>query len=202
MPKQTKKIVVTPYNPDWPKMFEREAAKIQEALGSNCLAVHHIGSTAVPGLSAKPVIDMIGVVQNPEEAIKPLENLSFKYKGEFNIPMRFYFNRSEDIEANLHVYAEGHPEIELNLLFRDYLRSHPEARDTYADLKKNLLAEPSSYEKTNSLFTGYNLGKDAFIRKILKAAYFNRIRIQNIRTFPIYLRSMIYGFMRSTAARV
>lgn len=55
-----KNIVVTPYNPDWPHIFEKEASKIKEAIGSNCIAIHHIGSTSVPGLSAKPVIDMIG----------------------------------------------------------------------------------------------------------------------------------------------
>lgn len=172
-----KNIVVTPYNPEWPLIFEREALKIKEALGPNCIAVHHIGSTAVPGLSAKPVIDMLGVVSNPEEIIQPLETLRFTYKGEYNIPMRYYFNRSEVVEINLHVYEEGHPEIELNLLFRDYLRKEAEARDEYAKLKKDLLKEKSSYEKNNSPFTGYTLGKDAFITKILQAANFNRMRI-------------------------
>ena len=174
---KTKKIVVTPYNLEWPQMFEKEAGEIKEALGPNCIAIHHVGSTSVPGLSAKPVIDMIGVVKNPEKAINPLQNLGFKYKGEYNIPMRFYFNRSEGIETNLHVYEEGHPEIELNLLFRDYLRQHSNARDEYSKLKEALLKEKSSYEKNNSLFTGYNLGKEAFIRKILLAANFNRIRM-------------------------
>ncbi len=102
--KKTKKIVVIPYNPDWPRIFEIEATKIKEALGANCLAIHHIGSTSVPGLSAKPVIYMLGVVKNPENAIKPLENLSFKYKCEYNIPMRFYFDGLEGVDTNLHVY--------------------------------------------------------------------------------------------------
>lgn len=169
--------MVTTYNPDWPKIFDTEVLKIKKALGINCIAIHHIGSTSVPGLSAKPVIDMIGVIKDPEKAIQPLENLGFKYKGEYNIPMRFYFNRSEGVKTNLHVYEEGNPEIELNLLFRNYLRAHPEAKDEYAILKENLLKEKSSYEKNNCVFTGYNLGKDAFIRKTLKAANFNRIRI-------------------------
>lgn len=174
---RTKKIVIIPYNSDWPKIFEREASKIKDTLGSNCIAIHHVGSTSVPGLSAKPIIDMIGVVKNPEKAIQPLESLGFKYKGEYNIPMRYYFNRSEGVDTNLHIYEEGHPEIELNLLFRDYLRNHPEARDEYSKLKKDLLKEKFSYEKNNSLFTGYNLGKDAFIRKILQLANFNSIRM-------------------------
>jgi GrpB-like predicted nucleotidyltransferase (UPF0157 family) len=174
---KTKKIIVTSYNPEWPQIFENEATKIKEALGSNCIAIHHIGSTSVPGLSAKPVIDMIGVLKDPKKAIHLLESLGFKYKGEYNIPMRFYFSRSERIDANLHVYEDDHPEIELNLSFRDYLRTHRDARDQYSKLKEDLLKEKSSYEKNNSLFTGYNLGKDAFIRKILQAAQFNRIRM-------------------------
>jgi len=174
---QKKKIIVVPYNPDWPQIFKIESEKIKRALGSNCIAIHHIGSTSVPGLSAKPVIDIIGVVKDPKQAIQSLESLGFKYKGEYNIPMRFYFKRLEGIETNLHVYREGHPEIELNLLFRDYLRKHPDVRDEYAKLKEDLLRKKSSYEKNNSSFTGYNLGKDAFIRKILQAEGFDRIRI-------------------------
>ena len=134
--KSSKHIVVLPYNPDWPKIFEAESQKIKNALGDNCVAIHHIGSTSVPGLSAKPVIDMIGVIKDPEKAIQQLESLGFKYKDEYNIPMRLYFNRSEGIDTNLHVYQEGHPEIELNLLFRDYLRDHPKVREEYAKFKR------------------------------------------------------------------
>lgn len=172
-----KNIIVVPHDSLWPQTFKMESEKIKEALGSNYIDIHHIGSTSVPGLSAKPVIDMIVVVNDPEKTIQPLESLGFKYKGEYNIPMRYYFNRSEGVDANLHIYRKDHPEIELNLRFRDYLRQHPDARDEYAKLKEDLLKEKSSYEKNNSLFTGYNHGKDAFIRKTLHAANFNRIRI-------------------------
>lgn len=172
-----KDIKVVPYNPAWPKIFEHEAQKIRQALGANCLAMHHVGSTSVPGLAAKPVIDMICVIKDPIAVIQPLESIGFRYKGEYNIPMRLYFNQTGGVQANLHVYEEGHPEIELNLMMRDYLREHPEVRDAYARLKAELLQDSASYERQNSLFTGYNLGKDEFIRKILKAAKFDRIRI-------------------------
>lgn len=172
-----KHVIVTPYNPDWPAMFEAEAAKIREALGDNCLAIHHIGSTSVPGLAAKPKIDIIAVVDDPANATAALENIDFQYRGEYNIPLHYGFSKRGNIDVNLHVYESGHPEIELNLLFRDYLREHPEARDEYASLKENLLKDSSSFEKKNSLFNGYNLGKDAFIHKVLKAANFSRIRI-------------------------
>lgn len=171
---ETKKIVVTPYNSEWPKIFEEEAFKIQEALGEHCVALHHAGSTSVPGLLAKPVIDIIAAVKGSEGIIPALENIGFKYKGEYNIPMRMYFNKHD---VNLHLYEEGHPEIELNLLFRDYLRTHPEARDEYGLLKEALLKEQSSYKKNNSSFTGYNHGKDAFIRKTLQLAGYSRLRM-------------------------
>lgn len=95
MRQKRKKIMVVSYDPEWPHIFERESSKIKAAMGSNCMVIYHVGSTSVPDLSAKPVIDMIGVVKYPEKAIEPLESLGFKYKGEYNIPMRYYFNRSE-----------------------------------------------------------------------------------------------------------
>jgi GrpB-like predicted nucleotidyltransferase (UPF0157 family) len=172
-----KNIIVAPYNPEWPILFESEAVKIRAALGDNCLAVHHIGSTSVPGLAAKPKIDIIAVVKDPTNVVEALERIGIQYRGEYNIPMHYGFSKRGSIEINLHVYEKDHPEIELNLLFRDYLRQHREARDEYARLKENLLKDSSSFEKKNAMFTGYNLGKDAFISKVLKAANFNRIRI-------------------------
>lgn len=172
-----KEIVVTPYQSSWPETFIKESELVRSALGTHCQAIHHVGSTAVPGLAAKPVIDMIAVIKDRNAVIPLLEALGYQYKGEYNIPMRLYFNRNVGMPVNLHVYEEGHPEIELNLLFRDYLRSHPEARDEYAALKSALLKDEAAYVKRNSLFTGYNLGKDAFIRKTLKAAGFHRVRM-------------------------
>ena len=170
-------VVVYPYDHNWPKIFEMEAAKIREVLGDNCIAVHHIGSTSVSGLAAKPKIDIIAVVKTSENTIEDLGTAGFQYRGEFNIPFHGGFSKRAHEDINLHVYEAGHPEIELNLLFRDYLRDNPEAREEYASLKEVLLKEKSSHEKNNSVFTGYNLGKDDFIRKILKAAKFNRIRM-------------------------
>jgi GrpB-like predicted nucleotidyltransferase (UPF0157 family) len=173
----TKKIEVLPYNPLWQEQFEAEAKQIKEALGGICSAIYHVGSTSVPGLAAKPKIDIIlSVKDHPEKTIEKLKPLGFDYRGQFNIPMHYGFNKRGAVNVNLHVYKEGHPEIELNLTFRDYLRSHPKTRDEYAALKLDLLKEKSSFEKKDSFFTGYNLGKDAFIRKVLKAAGFQLLR--------------------------
>ncbi len=174
---KTKNIEILPYNPSWPYMFEVEAAHIKQALGSNLLEIHHIGSTAVPGLPAKPKIDMIAVVQDPLLAIPRLEAIGLKYKGEYNIPLHYGFSKRGEIDLNLHVYEASHPEIELNLMFRDYLRNHPNRRDDYAQLKKELIQDESSLNKENSLFTNYTLRKGDFIRSVLREAGFNRVRM-------------------------
>jgi len=174
--KETEKIEVVAYDSRWSEQFEIEATQIKEALGGNCVSILHVGSTAVPGLSAKPKIDMIAVVKNPEDVIKSLEAIGFDYRGEYNIPMHYGFSKRGKTSVNLHIYQEGNPEIELNLTFRDYLRSHPKIRDEYARLKHALLEKKSSHEKNDSMFTGYNLGKNAFINKVLKLAGFERLR--------------------------
>ncbi|MDP1608878.1 MAG: bifunctional GrpB family protein/GNAT family N-acetyltransferase [Chlamydiales bacterium] len=175
--KEIRKIEVVSHDPMWAEQFESEAKQIKKALGDLCVEVHHIGSTSVPGLAAKPKIDILAVVKNhPAETVKKLEAIGFGFRGEYNIPMHYCFTKRGKIDVNLHVYEEGHPEIELNITFRDYLRNHPEVRDEYAAMKLKLLEDESSFEKNHSMFTGYNLGKDAFIRKVLKLAGFERLR--------------------------
>ncbi len=169
-----KHIKVIPYSLEWPKMFETEAAKIKKAVEENCLEIHHIGSTSVPGLVAKPVIDIIAVLKKPEESISSLASLGYRYKGEYNIPGRFYFNKKG---VNLHVYEENHPEVELNLTFRNFLRQSSKVREAYAALKEGLLTKKSSFEVKNSSFSGYNLGKDTFIKEVLKQAGFQHLRM-------------------------
>lgn len=176
MTRASRKIEIVPYDRDWPQQFELEANCIKDALGDNCIVIHHVGSTSVPGLAAKSKIDIMAVVNDPENTIEKLRTIGFDYRGEFNIPLHYGFSKRGKVDVNLHVYQEGNPEIELNLTFRDYLRSHPERRDEYAAAKQRLLEEKSSFEKNNSMFTGYNLGKDACIRKLLKLAGFKRLR--------------------------
>lgn len=140
-------IEVVLYDPNWPIIFAAESKTIQEALGENCLEIHHIGSTAVPGLVAKPKIDIIAVVNHLSEVGKQLSSIGIQYQGEYNIPLRYFFSKRSKVNVNLHVYEEDHPEIELNLLFRDYLCSHAAARDEYALLKRQLLVDESSFQK-------------------------------------------------------
>lgn len=83
-----------------------------------------------------------------------------------------FSKRSRHLNVNLHVFEEGNSEIELNLLFRDYLRTHADVRDAYADLKLNLVSQKALHEKKDAIFSGYNLGKDVFIKTVLDQAGF------------------------------
>lgn len=176
-----KKIEVVPYDPEWPKLFEVEAEHIRQALGvgGNLVAIHHIGSTSVPGLMAKPKIDIIMAAKDPSATIPKLEAIGYEYRGEWNIPFKFGFRKRGGPSVNLHVFAEGNAEIEGNLIFRDYLRNHPEAVQEYAAIKSALLMRESSHEKKNAYATGYNLGKDGFISSILAKAGYNGIRMHH-----------------------
>ena len=175
----TKRIEVVSYNSTWSEMFAEEAVLIKQVLGDNCVAVHHIGSTSVPGLDAKPIIDIIIVVKNTVDSIAALESAGYTFKGEMHIPFRFYFSKMGAIKFHLHVYAEGNREIELNLTFTNYLRNNPNACAEYAALKGDLLTKKESFQKNQSRFSGYTLGKHNFIRKVLQKAGFNRTRLMH-----------------------
>ena len=171
------KISVVPYNPIWAAQYKEESTRIKDALGDNLVAIHHVGSTAVEGLPSKPKIDIIGEVKNLHFSHAGLEKLGYAYRGGFNLPLRRSFTlRRKELDVNLHIFEEGDPEVELNLLFRDYLRENASCRKDYADLKYRLVEEEGSHRKANSMFRGYNLGKAEFIQDILRQTGFNRLR--------------------------
>src|SRR5579862_3217593 len=135
-------VKVLPYDPEWPHLFTKEAELIKDALGQNCIAIHHIGSTAVPGLSAKPVIDIIPVVKDilqVDKAILAMEKLGYEAKGEFGVPFRRYFQKAHHLRTHhVHIFEEGNPEIERHIKFRDWMRTHDNDREAYAKLKLQL----------------------------------------------------------------
>lgn len=177
MKKDRKHIEVVPYDPQWPQQFELERGIIQKALSNDLLAIHHVGSTSVPGLAAKPKIDIIAVVKSGKAAINQLEKNGYQYRGEYNIPLHFGFSKRGPVEVNLHVYEEGHPEIELNLIFRDFLRNNQRACEIYAALKRELLLDDSAFERGQTGFCHYTLRKGDFIRSVLDQAGFKRVRM-------------------------
>lgn len=171
-------VKVVDYDPNWPAMFETEATVIKQVLGDNCVVIHHVGSTSVPGLSAKPVIDIICGVNNLTDVkVGSLEQLGFTYLGEFNMPMRMFFIKRTGTEVNLHIFESDNSEIELNLLFRDYLRNTLKACAAYAELKKKLAKEQSTNQNNSGFISSYTLGKNDLIREFLLKAGFSGCRL-------------------------
>ena len=155
-------IEVVPYDPNWPSAFETEAARIKQALGDNCIQVHHIGSTSVPGLAAKPIIDMMPVVRDLGAVNNlAMEALGYETKGEFGIPFRSYFTKGFRLRThNVHIFEQGNLEIERHLKFRDWMRNNPVDRNAYAELKNGLA------EKFPECIESYCIGKDEFVANI------------------------------------
>lgn len=149
-----KVILLKSYDPAWADLFKQEKKKIEKALSNNCVAIHHFGSTAVPGLRAKPVIDILAVVNDLDTIDVPaIEELGFEDRGEVVVSGRYFTKQSPHI--HLHVFEQGNPLIQQNLDFRDWLRSHDEDRDAYALLKEQLAKEHkdgASYSRAKTDF--------------------------------------------------
>jgi GrpB-like predicted nucleotidyltransferase (UPF0157 family) len=132
------RVLFADYDPQWPVLFEREAGRIQAVLGRRALRIEHTGSTSVPGLVAKPIIDMLLVVTdsaNEEGYARDLEAVGYVLRiREVDWFEHRMFN-GPDTEINLHVFSSGCPEIDRILMFRDWLRSNAADRDLYTRTK-------------------------------------------------------------------
>ncbi len=140
-------VRVVPYDPSWPTLFQELAAGVRVALGAVAIRVEHIGSTAVPGLAAKPAVDLSLIVTplDPEAPYRePLESLGYEYGGQFEefFAERRYFklNRNGARVANLHATLAGSATERRHLAFRDALRRDPETAAAYERLKFELAA--------------------------------------------------------------
>ncbi len=164
-----RQVVVQPYRLQWVVAYERENALLCATLGGVVLAGHHIGSTAIPGMWAKPIIDILLVVS----ALDALDardgdmvSLGYLPRGENGISGRRYYRKgSDDVHTHhVHAFQMGHPEIARHLAFRDYMIAHPCEARAYSDLKRQLAARHSDD------VDGYVAGKDAFIREMDRRA--------------------------------
>lgn len=171
-------VILTDYDPAWPELFEAERARLQAAISEWAVAIEHVGSTAIPGIAAKPVIDIGVALRSGEDAlycITPLVDLGYDCLGEWGIPGRIFFRKPTESPLpgqvqsgvarthQVHMYASGHSEHVQHILFRDYLRSHPlDARD-YEQLKRKLAAEHNDVE-------AYAQAKSDFVQRILRQA--------------------------------
>ncbi len=138
-----REIVLVPYRPEWAVGFEEMRRRILTVCGDRVIDVLHIGSTAIPGIVAKPVIDMLPLIRRFEDGrdcVKPLAELGFEYMGAYGIAGRHYSRRGMPRTHQVHMFAADHSEVGRLLRFRDYLREHPEAARAYAKLKQELAA--------------------------------------------------------------
>jgi GrpB-like predicted nucleotidyltransferase (UPF0157 family) len=165
----SRKIEVVQYDPAWKEMFAREACEISSILHSELVAIHHIGSTAVPGIHAKPVIDILLEVSDIEKLDHHnhrMQILGYQPCGESGIPRRRYFYKEMDgvHTFHLHAYQEGDSEVYRHLSFRDYLKAHPQEAQAYSHLKIELASQFPHDSK------GYTDAKTDFIREIVEKA--------------------------------
>ena len=164
-----RKVEVVPYDTQWPEIYQAEIERLVPAIGEQEVAFHHIGSTSVPGLSAKPTIDILVEVrdlQALDACNEAMEALGYAPKGENGIEGRRYFNKvaGEVHLFHVHAFPTGHPKITSHLFFRDYLRSHPAVAGEYAELKQGLAVE---YPFDAPAYTA---GKAEFITEVTQKA--------------------------------
>ena len=168
-------IKVADYDVAWTMAFNQEGLALSRVFGDSLVAIHHIGSTSIPELLAKPIIDIL-VVLNETQTIdrysRGMEQLGYRVRGECldaeipGTPGRFYFSKDSDTVRShqVHVCAVGHPEVADKLVFRDYLRAHLHRATAYGNLKRRLALD----HRHNII--GYMRGKDEFIKSVLTEA--------------------------------
>jgi GrpB-like predicted nucleotidyltransferase (UPF0157 family) len=162
------RVVLVESDPDWPAQFLREAERIRSALGERALRVEHIGSTSVPGLAAKPVIDVLLVVRDSaDEAgyVPALEDAGYLLRIREPDWQEHRLLKRSHPEIQIHVFSADCPEIERVLGFRDRLRSNPADRGLYASVKRELA------ERTWKYTQNYADAKTAVVEEILRRAH-------------------------------
>jgi GrpB-like predicted nucleotidyltransferase (UPF0157 family) len=147
-PKLTGQVQIVDYDPDWPRLYRREEDRIRAVLGDRVLRIEHIGSTSVPGLPAKPIIDIVlAVADSADEPAYVPALESAGYPLVIREPDWFEHRclKGPDTNINLHVFSLGEPEIDRCTGFRDWLRTHPDDRDLYARTKRDLATRQWTY---------------------------------------------------------
>lgn len=163
-------IEIVDYEPEWPRLFEGAAARLRAAAPSLIVAVEHIGSTAVPGLAAKPIVDLMPAVaaghrDELDRCVGPIVALGYEYIAAYEdeLPYRRFFRlRGADRRHNVHLVEQGGEFWVRHLAFRDILRTHPQVAAQYAALKASLALR---YDDVND----YAAAKTEFIESTLAA---------------------------------
>jgi GrpB-like predicted nucleotidyltransferase (UPF0157 family) len=153
------------YSPAWPLEFAQEATRLKALLGDELVAVHHIGSTSIPGLAAKSIIDLLPLARDItriDDLTPTLQEAGYKAWGEYGLPGRRFFTKDHGAYRthNVHIYQVDDPDTERHLAFCAFLRSHDDVRNEYEALKREVYAlHPANV-------AAYNEGKDAWIKKM------------------------------------
>ena len=159
-------IVVVPYDPAWADDFEAAASALRDAFGAAAVAIHHIGSTSIRGLAAKPIVDLLveaTTLADVDDAAPAIERLGYEAMGAYGIDGRRYFRRTRADGTrthHVHAFVAGSEQARRHLRFRDYLRAHPDRAAAYGAMKQQLAAAHADDPEA------YMDGKDAFIRAI------------------------------------
>ncbi|MEH7441782.1 GrpB family protein [Bacillus sp. JJ1122] len=146
-----RRVEVIPYQEEWKQLFENEKECLKNIFHPNNVDIHHIGSTSVPGLSAKPIIDILlaaDKLADIDQATAQIVTAGYEAKGENGIPGRRYFQKSDKNgirKVHLHAFVKGSHELQRHLVFRDYLFEHPEEAKKYAAIKEKA-AEKYEYD--------------------------------------------------------
>lgn len=160
-------VKLTSFNPAWSESFVEEKERLDQAVGPQVVEIQHIGSTSIPGMPAKPILD-IGIALVDFEAAKgcinPIMGLGYKYLGEYGIPCRHFFTRGSPRTHHIHMLEITSREWRLHLWFKSYLIEHPDYAREYAELKVDLAQK---YKKDRD---AYQEGKGDFIIRILELA--------------------------------
>jgi GrpB-like predicted nucleotidyltransferase (UPF0157 family) len=166
-PDPAEAIVVVDYDPRWPRLFEEESRRVADALDDAVVELEHIGSTAVPGLAAKPIVDILAGLRALElrpGAIEAMEELSYEFLGENGLPGRLFFRKGRPRSHHVHAVLVGSDLWERHLAFRDYLRSNSAEAEAYAAFKLKLVRDVGGDRD------GYVDGKDAYAAALEKRA--------------------------------
>lgn len=166
--KYLRKVEVYPYNEKWVLMFEIEAEKLKHIFEKEMIDIYHIGSTSIPGLSAKPIIDIMPVVYDiklVDHYNGKMKSIGYETKGENGIPGRRYFQKGGNNRSHhVHIYQAESDDITRHLAFRDYLRIHPNEKKKYGELKVRLAQQfPFDIES-------YINGKERLVKEIERKA--------------------------------
>ena len=162
------KVAVIPYDLAWVEKYTKEAHLLQDVLGSRVEDIQHIGSTAIPGMAAKPIIDIAVAVANVdvvESLVQPLEAAGYEYRGKLNgIEGHFFFRKGNPREYFLHAFEHQSGFWRKRIAFRNYLITHPDLASKYQVLKEKLATEYPDDRKS------YTSAKEKFIKKVTDMA--------------------------------